>query len=248
MLVDKLIEYAASRAVGRKIKDVRAGLGYTCVMLEDGATGLAYTFRNEMGHGCSVLGAAGKLIGQDAGEILSWAKHRHLLKASIGVAAINAVINNEAGIEWKTGNAAEVLEIGPSDTFGMVGEFGPILMHVREKTEKIYVFERNPPEGSGLYGEEDIPVYLPQCNVVVVTSTSIINHTVDDVLARCQNARSVCLVGPSTPLCPEVFRGHNVTLLAGSLVLEPDKALEIVSQGGGTMSLKPVCRQVLVKV
>lgn len=247
-MVDKLIDYAAARAAGRKIKDVRAGLGYTCVMLEDGACGLAYTFRNEMGHGCSILGDAGRLIGRDAGEILSWAKHRHLLKASIGLAAANAVINNHAGIEWRTGNVVEALELGPSDTFGMVGDFGPILMHIRGKTEKIYVFEKNPPEGSGLYREEDIPAYLPRCDVAVVTSTSIINHTIDGVLAHCRNARSVCLVGPSTPLCPEVLREHNVTLLAGSLVLETDRALEIVSQGGGTMSLKPVCRQVLVKV
>jgi uncharacterized protein (DUF4213/DUF364 family) len=140
------------------------------------------------------------------------------------------------------------LEIGESDTFGMVGEFGPILMHVREKTKNIYVFEQNPPEGSGLYPEEALPEYLPSCDVVVVTATSIINHTADRVLALCKKARSVCLVGPSTPLCPEVFREYNVTLLAGSLVLDPDKALEIVSQGGGTMSLKPVSRQVLVKV
>jgi len=52
MIVDELIEYASGMVQGRKIADVRAGLGYTAVMLEDGACGLAYTFRNELGSCC----------------------------------------------------------------------------------------------------------------------------------------------------------------------------------------------------
>ncbi len=92
MLVDELIAFAASKAAGRKIKDVRAGLGYTCVMLEDRASGLAYTFRNEMGQGCSVLSDAGRLIGRDAGEILSWAKQNPLCNVPLFRFIYNTVV------------------------------------------------------------------------------------------------------------------------------------------------------------
>ncbi len=247
MLIDQLIEYANTKAVSKKIADVRAGVGYTCVMLDDNACGLAYTFRDELGHCCSILSDAGKLIGRDAAEISTWAKDNNRLKAAIGLATINAVLNNSFD-NCGTGNVLDALQISADDTFGMVGLFSPILAEVRKKTDKTYVFEKNAAKGSGLYTEDDIPIYLPKCDVIIITATSIINHTIDDLLAYCSNARQVCIVGPSTPLCPEIFQKYNVSLLAGSVVQKPELALQIISQGGGTMSLKPIIKQVLLRL
>ena len=74
MITDDLIGKALRIATGRKIKDTRAGLGYTCVLLDNGACGLAYTFRNELGDGCGVLPEAGNLIGADAAELIPWSR------------------------------------------------------------------------------------------------------------------------------------------------------------------------------
>ena len=247
MIVDELIDRALKMAQSKKMKDVRAGLGYTCVMLEDDGCGLAYTFRDELGCCCGILDAAGNLIGMNAEEIIPWAKENDRLKAAIGLAAINAVMN-DPGKSWDTGNVLTAFTIRESDTFGMVGEFHPILEKVKTVTKNIYVFEQNVPEGSGLHPSETIPLYLPKCDVVVLTATSIINHTFDEVSSYCRNAKEVCLVGPSTPLCPEVFRKYHITLLAGSVVKKPELILQIISQGGGTMSMKPAIGQVLVRI
>jgi uncharacterized protein (DUF4213/DUF364 family) len=247
VIVDALIEYALSRADQQKLKDVRAGLGYTCVLLGDNACGLAYTFREELGEGCGTLAEAGRLIGRDSHEIIPWAKSRHRLKAAIGLATINAVCNTPQ-TEWETGNITTALDVLPYSTFGMVGEFRPILNEIQKKTDNIYVFEQDVSGDGALYSSNTIPLHLPKCDVVVVTATSLINQTIDEVLSYCGNARQVCMVGPSTPLCPEVFCQYNVHLLAGSVVTNPQQILEIVSQGGGTMSMKPAIRQVLVKV
>ncbi|NLA86305.1 MAG: DUF364 domain-containing protein [Clostridiales bacterium] len=246
MIIDDLVLGALSIASQRIVKDVRAGLGYTCVMLGDNSCGLAYTFRNELGECCSILSDAGGLIGKNAADIIPWAKNRNRLKAAIGLATINAVFNTPK-TEWDIGNVTTALDVRPHSTFGMVGEFRPILNEVRKKTDSIYVFEQDVSEDSTLYASETIPQHLPKCDVVVVTATSLINQTIDEVLSCCGNARQVCMVGPSTPLCPEVFGKYNVHLLAGSVVTNPHKMLEIVSQGGGTMSMKPAIRQVLVK-
>ena len=74
MIVENLIKCASLNSKGQRIKDVRAGLGYTCVLLEDGSSGLAYTFRNEMGCSCSILSEAGNLIGKPVEEIIPWMK------------------------------------------------------------------------------------------------------------------------------------------------------------------------------
>lgn len=247
MIIDELIDKALAMANNRKIGDVRAGLGYTCVTLEDGVSGLAHTFRNELGEFCGTLDNAGSLIGMEVVQLIPWVKENNLLKAAIGLAAINAVINDPHK-EWETGNIMNAFALNESDTFGMVGDFKPILSKVRDMTKNIYVFERNAARGSGMYSEDEIPNYLPKCNVVVVSATSIINHTIDEVMSYCKNAKEVCLVGPSTPLCMDVLNRHNITMLAGTVVKNSELLLQIVSQGGGTMSMKPAIEQVLMRV
>ena len=246
MIADVLIEKASRLAGDLKIKDVRAGLGYTCVKLEDDRCGLAYTFRNQLGEGCGTLPLAGKLIGMEAAKLITWARDRSRIKAAIGLAAINALLNDPK-IDWDTGNIMEVFKLSSEDTFGMVGEFEPILERVKTMTDKVYVFEQNPDRGEGLYSEEDIPVYLPKCQYVLVTATSIINHTFDEVLSHCYNAKEIYVVGPSTPLCPEVMKEYGVTVLGGTVVKDSELILQIISQGGGTMQMKPAVKQVLVR-
>lgn len=246
MLIDELIDLALAKGGNEHVLDVRAGLGYTCVRLEQGC-GLAYTFRHELGGCCSVLGEAGSLISREAADLIPWIKSQNRLKAAIGLATINAVLN-DAGADWDKGNVFKAFSLTENDTFGMVGDFVPLLKQIKKMTNNIYVFEQEVEEGSGLYSSEDIPLYLPRCDVVVITATSLINHTLEDILPHCQNAREVCLVGASTPLSPEIFEKYNVSLLAGSVVTDPDLALQIVSQGGGTGALKPAMDHVLQRI
>lgn len=246
MFIDNLIEFVLPQTSGKMVKDIRAGLSYTCVQLEDNSCGLAYTFRNELGNCCGILNNAGNLIGRSCSELIPWARNSNRLMAAIGLAAINAVLNSPH-IDWDTGNVISALEVSPSDTFGMVGEFRPILNEIENKTSNIFVFEQDLTKNNGLYPEDAIPRLLPKCDVVMITATSIINHTIDEVLANCKSAREVCLVGPSTPLCTELFKLSNVTLLAGSVVVNPELVLQIVSQGGGTRAMKPAIKQVLVR-
>jgi|LSQX01.2.fsa_nt_gb uncharacterized protein (DUF4213/DUF364 family) len=247
MIIDELMKYAAPEAGTQVIKDIRIGLGYTCVELSGGGCGLAYTFRRDAGHTCSVLGTAGTLLGLPASDMLTWTKSDNRIKAALGLATINALINRERPSMTRA-NVADALELQKQDTFGMVGAFRPILKEIRSQVGNIYVFENDIEDDSGYYSSDDIPRYLPSCDVIVLTATSLINHTIDSILDHCQGAREVCLVGPSTPMCPAVFSRHGISLLAGSVVTRPDLALEIVSQGGGTRNLRPAIEHVLERI
>jgi uncharacterized protein (DUF4213/DUF364 family) len=247
MIIDELMKYAAPEAGTQVIKDIRIGLGYTCVELSGGGCGLAYTFRRDTGHTCSVLGTAGTLLGLPVSDILTWARSDNKIKAALGLATINALINRESPGMTRA-NVADALEVRMQDTFGMVGAFRPILKEIRSRVGKIYVFEEDIEDGNGYFSSDDIPRYLPSCDVIVLTATSLINHTIDSIVDHCQDAREVCLVGPSTPMCPAVFSRHGISLLAGSLVTNPALALEIVSQGGGTRNLRPAIEHVLQRI
>jgi uncharacterized protein (DUF4213/DUF364 family) len=247
VILESLIDNAIEAAKDQTIRDIRAGLGYTCVLLSGGGCGLAYTFRNELGGCCSVISSAGKMIGMRASDLIPWLGDNNRLKAAMGLAAVNAALNADAPVTG-SGNIVEALLVGPEDTFGMIGEFRPILAKVREEAKQVYVFERGTRLSEGCYSEEEMPRYLPECSVIVITATSLINHTIEAILPNCRNAKQVCLVGPSTPLCAKPFLNQPVTHLAGVSVKNPELLLQIVSQGGGTMSMKPAVEQVLACV
>ena len=53
----KIIDSLLDQSSAIKVVDVRIGLRYTAVLLEDDRIGLAYTFREEAQSGCSVFHA-----------------------------------------------------------------------------------------------------------------------------------------------------------------------------------------------
>jgi hypothetical protein len=247
MIFKRLTETALLKAGERTISDIRIGLRYTAVLLDDGSCGVAYTYQSGPACGCHVLHDAGHMTGKPVSELIPFLLETNTLRASVGLAAVNAVMN-AANPAYSGGNVVEALKITQDDTFGMVGEFKPIRAAVSKMTDGMYIFELNIEKGPDLYPEEAIPDYLPKCDVVVVTATSIINHTIDGVLEHCKNARQVCVVGPSTPLDPAAFAGTPVTLLAGSVARDVPQLLQIVSQAGGTMHMKPAIDQVMLNV
>jgi uncharacterized protein (DUF4213/DUF364 family) len=247
MIYEKLIDQALAQAKNNTVADIRIGLRYTAVLLSNGSCGLAFTFQSGSACGCHLMGEAGRMTGKPASELVPLLAEKNLLRASVGLAAVNAVLNTP-GVTRDDGNVTEALQVSAKETFGMVGEFKPIIAAMKKVTERIYVFEQNLSKGPDLYPEEAIPDYLPKCDVVVVTATSIINHTIDGVLSHCKNARQVAVVGPSTPLYAGAFAGTPVTLLAGSVVRDTDQLLKIISQAGGTMHMKPAIDQVMVRI
>lgn len=247
MIYDALIERALALAENHTIADIRIGLRYTAIFLDNGSGGLAFTFQGGSACGCHLMSEAGRMTGKPVSEYIPLLAEENLLRASVGLAAVNAVLN-APDIPRDGGNVTEALQISPQDTFGMVGEFRPILAAIKKRTDHIYVFEQNLSKGPDLYPEEAIPDYLPKCDVVVVTATSIINHTIDGVLSHCKNARQVAIVGPSTPLYAGAFQSTPVTLLAGSVPRDAEQLLKIVSQAGGTMHMKPAIDRVMVRV
>ncbi len=107
---------------------------------------------------------------------------------------------------------------------------------------------RRPPTATCWSCGPDLPAdeaarVLPPADVVALTAASLINHTIDDLLALCRPDAYVVLMGPSTPLWPGLFeRGVHRTLrvdvLAGSLVTDIETVLRAVGQGATFRQLK----------
>lgn len=237
MTIAQTLQYFGEKMCKEEtLADVRIGLGYTCVELKDGAAGIAWTPGRGAASSCTHLPKAGTM--QDAFEhdILQLLDSDNYLERAIGLATFNAV-NARKTYEYSETEAITLLDIQETDHVVMVGYFGPIIPRVK-KTGCCFDILDLDSSKPGIVDLRSGPDLLAKCDVAIITSTSIINGTIDILLDHLQRNRAAVLLGPSTPLCPEAFHNTRITQLSGSRIKEAESLKRIVSQGGGTMLLK----------
>ena len=80
---------------------------------------------------------------------------------------------------------------------------------------------------------------LPACDIVILSGTTLINQSLEQLLEWCAKAREIVLVGSSTPMYPEAFKGTGVTRLAGSWwdSEKKDEIFKKISLAGGIRHL-----------
>ena len=104
---------------------------------------------------------------------------------------------------------------------GMVGFFPPLVKQVTAHGARLTVLELR----ADLAGEHPgfhvtlNPAELRTCSKVLCTSTTLLNHTLPEVLRHCTQARQVALIGPGAGCLPDVLFAHGVTTLAGSWIV-----------------------------
>jgi uncharacterized protein (DUF4213/DUF364 family) len=235
------------RVGGRKggaVREVRIGAFWTAVVLEDGRCGLASALREDdhhhpstgsgHRHGQNPVRGAGHLHERSAMELAELARSDSLLEASIGLAAINALldVDEDACVEM---NAEQViLERGTGKSVVIVGHF-PFIPRVREAARQLWVLEKRPGEGD--LPAKAAPEVIPQADVVAITGTSLINHTFEELIKLCRPEAFVLILGPTTPLSPVLF-DHGVDVISGTLVTDPETVLRYISQGATFRQIK----------
>jgi len=167
-------------------------------------------------------------------------------EAAVGLACANAVLNAERPALLH-GDILDHLDLRAGDDVGMVGHFGPLVGPIRKRVRSLTVFERTELASDDLRPQQEAVHRLPQCQVALITATSMINHTLGPLLQAARNCREVVLLGASTPLLAEAFR-DDVTLLSGVVVSAPQEVLRVVSEGGGMRQFGPYVRKVTLRV
>ncbi|NLN60695.1 MAG: DUF4213 domain-containing protein, partial [Deltaproteobacteria bacterium] len=93
-IAERVKRYVGEHCAEIPVADVRMGLGYTGVLLEDGRCGVAFTFKNELAHGCSVFTGKRPLKGKSSHEILEYFGAPSLLESALGLSVVNALVND----------------------------------------------------------------------------------------------------------------------------------------------------------
>jgi uncharacterized protein (DUF4213/DUF364 family) len=150
-----------------------------------------------------------------------------LLEASIGVAAINSLleVDERRALEL---NAAEVLiERAAGKQVALVGHF-PFIPRLRRSARQLWVIEQQPMPGE--HGADAAADFIPQADIAVLTGSALINHTLDALLELCRSDAEVMVLGASTPLSPVLFE-HGVSILSGARVTDEAAVLRLAGEG-----------------
>ncbi|MDD2321482.1 MAG: DUF364 domain-containing protein [Geobacteraceae bacterium] len=234
----RLVEVLEVQAEGSVVSDVRIGLGYTAVRLQSGHAGVAWTAKSDAAC-CTHFKEAGTLAGRPADELLRMlANDTSALARTVGLATANALLAAQPAAPTVQDEVISSLSLTLQDRVVMIGYFSPIIAQIRKIGCRLDVVELNSHHGETLTPEQGREP-MAQCSVAIVTGTSLVNGTCDEVLAGLGQPRAAVLLGPSSPLCPDAFTGTPITHVAGSRVHDAEALLRVVSEGGGTMLMKP---------
>jgi uncharacterized protein (DUF4213/DUF364 family) len=189
--------------------------------------GLASTLTGDKPHGHESVADVGDLLHKTAGELAQYALSENPLEASLGVAAINSLleVDDRPAVE---ANAYEALaREGKGKNIALVGHF-PFIPKLQQAAANLWVIEQSPSPGE--HPAEAAGDFIPRADLVAITGTALINHTLESLLALCSPEAQVMILGPSTPLSPLLF-DYGADLISGTQVVDEAAVLRTVSQG-----------------
>ncbi|OLP15883.1 hypothetical protein BST81_23970 [Leptolyngbya sp. 'hensonii'] len=229
-IYDLLLEASQSQAI---VREILIGLTWTCCQAE--GMGLCMS----PGQPTRILPWSGTLMQRSISDLTPWVRSWENYEATIGMAAINAVINAASPLIQM---AQPLSPTGPAN-LAVFEHFLPLIRGQRvvvvgrypgltayEQDIDLTVLERQPIA-------QDLPdtaceYLLPSADWVFLTATSIVNKTFPRLVELSQQARLV-LMGPTVPWLP-ILAEMGIDYLAGVAVTDPVALRQTIAEGGGT--------------
>jgi hypothetical protein len=236
-----------SRAQKVNITILSLGLGYTAVTTSDGGIGLSYTYFGDK-KSCMVLNKHIDYEGKSADQLLEKIKSENTVERSMALALINALNYNEAlNLPEDDNNKImfSKLKISKGRKIAMVGFFGPLVRHFEKMEVSLEILDIS----RGLGQKEEFYDKLKNwAQVILLTSTSVLNNSTEEILAHAAEKVKTVMLGPSTPMVPEAFEHLPVHMLAGTVPVDKEMTLKAIRHGMGTPVLHRYSRKVFLEL
>ena len=158
--------------------------------------------------------------GMSLKELAQAAKSWNLTEAGFGMAAVNAYYNTPQRLEAL--NAYEPFDKYCTDGVDLQGKHIGVVGHLNmprsiwEQAASVRILERSPRPGD--YPDSACDWLIPQCDVVIMTASTLVNKTLPPLLDLAQNAYTI-LAGPSCPMCPELLH-FGIDRIAGLVITD----------------------------
>lgn len=238
-LYDKLIEQVKNETIA---EEVIVGLSWTAIRSK--SIGLAMSTARPLEPSPISGNCQGRSVKELAKGIKSW----DFLEAAVGLSAINSLINSHETVREMESNG--FCQLSSGSAFDLIankvsGKKVAVIGHFPDVKElskycQLTVLERKPQIG-------DVPdpaaeYLLPEQDIVLITSSTLINKTTPRLLELSKNAVTIML-GPSTPVSPVLFE-MGVDIISGLIVEEEEHVLRCIKEGGGVRTFRNAVKYV----
>lgn len=223
------------------------GLGYTAVTTSDGGIGLSYTYFGDK-KSCMVLNKHIDYEGKSADQLLEKIKSDNTVERSMALALINALNYNDA-LNLPQDHDNKIMfdkyKIGQGHRVAMVGYFPPLVRNFEGIGISLEILDIS----RGLGQKEEFYNKLKNwAQVLLLTSTSVLNNSTEEILANVGENVKTIMLGPSTPMVPGAFEHLPVHMLAGTVPLDKKMTLKAIRHGMGTPVLHKCSRKVFLEL
>ncbi len=260
MIIDETYNLILKRS-GREveelfIKDVKIGLYLTAVLLSDGSCGAAAMVVDN-GPFCSKANrdfgdfTPLKIAGRKVGDLFHTNKESSILSA-LRTAVLNALSSKLilAGNYKIIQNCdpVQLLVFDSPKTVTIVGAFQSFIRKVEATGNKLNVLEFSENTLIEEYRKYFVPAeeykrILPFSDIVIITGQTLVNGTLDDILAAVSENAQVIVAGPTISIIPDILFENKVTIIGGMKITDPGIMFDVVSQGGTGYHLFEYCSQ-----
>jgi uncharacterized protein (DUF4213/DUF364 family) len=182
--------------------------------------------------------------GGDAAEMAQLARSSDRAEAAAGLATLNALLRPDPEALTSIDAADWLAEHGAGKGVAIFGRFPFIEDEIRPSARRVWVFEREPVDGE--YGARDIPAIVPGADIVAITSSTLVNQTLDGILEHVAPHSTLMMLGAGTPLSPRLL-AQGFDLLSGVIVRDIERAADSVRAGVSFRQMDGLQRVTLCK-
>jgi uncharacterized protein (DUF4213/DUF364 family) len=233
-----------------RIERVVIGLFFSGAKLSNGDGGICFTPVKEIPEAvcCSssmrVMPVSGKLKGQPVSYYIDDVEQGGPLKKALSIAVLNALSTTC----WrKTPPEDYRLELGvdpldnmiiPDDAYVVVvGALVPYIKMLKSRGQSFSILEKDP----RTLKQDELPFFCPpddadkrisSADWLIITGTTLINNTLEDILRNSKPDATKILVGPTASMLPGAFFSRGVHSIGGIVVTNPDKLLDVLTEAG----------------
>jgi uncharacterized protein (DUF4213/DUF364 family) len=243
-------EILGSELDGIAVERAVVGLFFTGVELSNGIAGACATPIKTIPEAVCCPSSAmampfpGKLRGRPAFDLAREALSDNGIRRAVGIAAMNALADTcwrrrpHPETELRLGiDAFDATEIRPGDTVVVVGAFVPFLRELKRRSQPFLVLEQDaatlkPEELPFFRPAEQATTVVPEADVLLITGTTLINDTLEELLTLAKPAARVTMVGPTVSLLPDAFLRRGADILGTVRITDPEAFLDMLAEGG----------------
>ncbi len=248
--IDKIRSIIGSDMDSIKVERAVIGLFFSGVKLSTGAGGICFTPVKEIPEAvccpssARAIPGSGKLNRQPVSYYLDEMVNNAPLKKALGIAVLNAL----SALCWnrikpqdyslKMGDDPLENKIFPDDAYVVViGALVPYIKMLKTRGRAFCILEKD----TRTLKEDEMKYYCPPekadgeiaaADFLIITGTTLINNTLEDILDHSRPGADVTLVGPTASMLPDAFFRRGVDAIGGIAVTNADMLLDTLIEAG----------------